>query len=74
MQPQDQDRLAFHLLGTCISIETALAELNIACDEETALHKIAYDVEACSDCGWWFEPSELVAEDGEAGTCKDCRE
>ena len=79
MNAEDQDRLAYHLLGTCLDVEAALTALNISCSVENALDAVAEDVETCDGCGWWFEPSDLVGvdeDDGvqESGKCEDCRE
>lgn len=71
-----EDELTHRLLGTCESVEWALARMgaeHIAGD--MALDQVAGDVERCRGCGWWMEPCMLDSEEdiGEAGYCDQCR-
>jgi len=74
--------VAEQLKGTCTEFEEVLEKVLdefAATDAYTVdemLDATANMVEQCTKCGWWFEPSELVAADNsdtEPGICDDCR-
>ena len=67
--------LANYLLGTANTLAQALEVCEVPDDyQEDVEGELAWLVEECQSCGWWFEPGELVDDDGNAGYCEDCRE
>ena len=74
--------IADRLDGTCSEFEEVLEYVLDVYDVvgeftvDEMLDATANMVEQCTKCGWWFEPSELVAADNsdtEPGICDDCR-
>jgi len=68
--------LKHDLLGTCGTVEQALARLGIDTDPEEAEERLLDgnpSVELCGGCEWWFESCCLeFDETRSAGFCCDC--
>jgi hypothetical protein len=68
----DWDDIAGEAQGTCKS-EIEIAEMfNLSDRQADRIHEelLDRDVQLCSNCGWWWETSEMF--DGEM--CNDCEE
>ena len=84
MKTKDElaQEIAERVIGTCDEFSDATervleeAGMDDTFTAEEMLHAAANHVEACTECGWWFEPSELVSTenpDAETGICDQCR-
>lgn len=73
---EELETLINDLQGTCNSLDTYIEEeLDVGdylCAEDYAA--IDEAIFLCTECGWWCPQDENVAEDGEEGVCRDCRE
>lgn len=68
------DQMADALRGTMRSIESYLDQYELPADMEAVQYDLLdYECEMCNECGYWYEPCELVCEHDEYG-CEDCRE
>ncbi len=62
-------KLAYHLLGSCMSLDAACTDLGFNKDDLSfeELNDLDNQVVMCGNCGWWVSPYEF---DGEF--CFDC--
>lgn len=69
-------RLKDMLEGTCMSLETALDNLEIDASVDDAEDRLldGNAIERCCHCDWWFESAVLENDESDSGpSCEDCR-
>lgn len=74
--PDDIQRIADHLLGSCATVEEALGTLEIADVDPAQVEDevTGRGIFRCACCSWWVEDSdesESERDDGER-ICSDC--
>lgn len=74
----DTTNIANHIVGTCMSIEEALVQLELSgrYSNETNLNTELFDslVFRCSCCEWWCSVDELNSDTNSDQVCDDCYE
>jgi len=71
---EQRNNLKYKLLGTCMSIEKGLEEIDADhISEDTAMDQMLdVNVEYCLGCHWWFESGELEFNHRDEPDCNDC--
>lgn len=65
--------IADYAQGTCHSTAAIASTFELSDADEADLQDklLDYDLELCTQCGWWIETCEM-AEDADEPTCLDC--
>lgn len=70
---EKREELKDYLLGTCLSLDHAIEQLELDLEVDWEDEILSANVELCLGCGWWYESGDLVHEDeADTGYCEDC--